>query len=273
MVNFARMQKVIYILIVGTVLLLQSCSEYNEVLKSDDYSRKFEMANELYDGGKFSRSIALYEQIYQRSPKSGEGELSYFRIGKAYYNVGDYYMGGYFLGMFPQRFPLSPKAEESLFLSAMCSVNNSPEHSLDQQETELAINDLQQFIDRYPNSYLVDSCNRIIDRLRLKIETKDFEAVELYAKTENYRAAVSSAITFMDEYPGSQFKEKVEYLLVKNSYYLALNSTEQKKKERIEDTIERYRTFVSHFPDSRYEKELSGYFDAMEKLTNKGSDN
>jgi len=31
------------------------------------------------------RSIALYEQIYQKMPKTGEGELAYFRIGKAYY--------------------------------------------------------------------------------------------------------------------------------------------------------------------------------------------
>jgi outer membrane protein assembly factor BamD (BamD/ComL family) len=71
-------------------------------------------------------------------PKTGEGELSYFRIGKAYYEEEDYYMAGYYMGAFTQRFPFSAKAQEAMFLSAMCSVKNSPEESLDQTETEQA---------------------------------------------------------------------------------------------------------------------------------------
>lgn len=260
------MRTVLYTLLIFSTIVLTGCSDYNQVLKSDDYRRKFELANSLYDDGSYARSIALYEQVYQRSPKSGEGELSYFRIGKSYYFEGDFYMAGYFLGMFPQRFPISPKAEESLFLSAMCSVNNSPAYNLDQQETELAINDLQQFIDRYPNSQLVDSCNHIIDRLRFKLEKKSFEGVQLYAKTENYRAAVSAAITFMEDYPASEYMEEADYLLVRNSYFLALNSTDDKKMERIGETIERYRNFVSHFPDSKKSRELNGYNDTMMKM-------
>jgi outer membrane protein assembly factor BamD len=251
------------------VILATSCSDYNRVLKSDDYGEKFEMANYLYDSvgtsGSKVRSISLYEQIYQRSPKTGEGELAYFRIGKAYYVSGDYYMAGYYLGQFPQRFPFSPKAEESTFLSAMCSVNNSPDWSLDQLETDVAINNLQQFVNQYTNSTLIDSCNNIIDGLRFKLETKSYESVRLYSKTENYRAAESSALTFLEDYPMSEFKEEVHYLLVLNSYYLAKNSVEQKKKERIEQTIERYSTFVAAFPDSKYVRTLAAYDDAMRK--------
>jgi len=260
------MKQIAGILSLGALVLLSSCSEYNKVLKSDDYNQKFETANSLYDqegtSGK-ARSIALYEQVYQRFPKRGEGEVSYFRIGKAYFLNGDYYMAGYYLGAFPNRYPVSTKAEEATFLSAMCSVQNSPEWPLDQLETDVAINNLQQFVDRYPNSVLVDSCNNIIDGLRFKLETKDYETVALYAKTENYRAAVSSAVTFLDDYPMSVFKEEVHYILVKNSYFLAKNSIDSKKMERIEHTIERYSTFVAAFPDSKYHKMLTGYDDVM----------
>ncbi len=248
------------ILFALTGIIIVGCSGYNGVLKSDDYGAKFTMANELYDDGSEVRSIALYEQVYQRMPKSNEGEVSYFRIGKAYYIGGDFYMAGYYLGMFSQRYPDSPKAEEALFLSAMCGVHASPESSLDQNETELAINDLQQFIDRYPNSNLVDTSNRIIDKLRFKIEVKDFDAVKLYSKTYNYRAAVSSALTFKDDYPRSTFSEEASYILVENSYLLAKNSVNSKKIERIDQTIERYRTFVVEFPDSKYKNLVTKYY-------------
>lgn len=263
------------------VVGMTSCSDYNEVVKSDDYARKIETANHYFDTGQtpivkkngklkvkkntILRSVTLYEQVYQRMPKTTEGELAYFRIGKAYYLAGDYYMGGYYLGMFPQRFPYSVKAEESMFLSAMCSVQNSPEHSLDQEETKLAIFDLQQFVDRYPNSFLVDSCNHIIDRLHSKLEIKDFEAVELYSRTQRYRAAVSSALTFMDDHPMSKHEEDVQFMLVENSYLLSKNSVDSKKVERIEQTIERYLKFVAQFPESKRRNALDGYHDLMKK--------
>lgn len=249
-----------YILLIGLALAFFACSDYNKVLKSDDYDRKFELANQYYENPAKSaqgKAIGLYEQVYQRFARSGKGELAYYRIGKAYYNTEDYYMGGYYLGNFPKRFPASVKCEEALFLSAMCAVNNSPEDILDQTETEVALNNLQQFIDRYPESKLVDSCNNIIDRLNFKLETKEFKSIELYDHTENYRSAVTTALDFIKNNPLSTYREKVHFYLVRNSFYLAKNSVESKKEDRINKTIERYQQFLKKFPDSKDLKELT----------------
>jgi outer membrane protein assembly factor BamD len=237
------------------LMLFSGCSEYNQVLKGDDYNTKFNLANSLFDEQDYFRSIALYEQIYQRMPKTGQGELAYYRIARGYFEEKDYEMSGYYFGSFNQRFPYSTKLEEAMFMTALCSVYNSPEHTLDQGETQLAINNLQQFVDAYPKSSLIDSCNRVMDRLRYKLELKDYDAVKLYAKTENYRAAVTSALTFIEEYPLSGFSEEIQFILLKNAYLLGVNSIEDKKCERIEQAIERYRTFVLLFPNSSYKAE------------------
>ncbi|MCO4813407.1 MAG: outer membrane protein assembly factor BamD [Flavobacteriales bacterium] len=257
----------ILFLLLGS-FLFGACSSYNKVLKSDDYGAKFEMANELFEKGEEVNAIALYEQVYQRMPKSSEGELSYFRIGKGYYTGGDTYMAGYYLNMFAKRFPASPKAEEALFLSALCAVSESPNHSLDQDATELAISDLQMFVDNFPNSNLVDSCNNTIDRLRFKLELKEYEAVKLYSKTESYRAAVSSAITFLEDFPMTNYREEITFLLVENSFHLAKNSVEVKKLKRIDDTIERYSTFVGEFPESKYLNLANRYTEEIRKERN-----
>jgi outer membrane protein assembly factor BamD len=265
------MKGILLFFVIASVLI--SCDSYNKVIKSDDYALKFQTADTLYNSGKYARSIVLYEQIYQRFPKTDQGEVAYYRIGKAYYNEKDYYMAGYYLGSYSSRFPFSPKAEEALFLSALCSVQNSPEPSLDPNETELAIKDLQMFINRFPNSTYLDSCNQTIDNLRKKLEIKDYEAVKHYSLTEYYRAAVVSAISFMEKYPLTEFKEEVSFLLVKNSYLLSINSVDTKKKERIEETIQRYRTFVSEFPQSEYKSQADAFRDKLEKelqLINQG---
>jgi len=247
--------RVIGILFIA-VFILGSCSDYQKVVKSDDYPLKFQQANELFDKQKYNKSIVLYEQIYQNSPKTDQGQVSYYRLAKSYYNLGDFYMAGYYFNSFIQRYPYSSKVEESLFMVAMCSVKNSPEFHLDQEETNIAINKIQQFINEYPESELVDSCNTIIDNLRLKIEIKEFETVKLYSKTESFKAATTAAQLFLENYPRSKFVEETWVLLVKNSYYLAKNSISSKKKERFEQTIERYRNFASLFSNSAYLKDL-----------------
>ena len=104
-----------------------------------------------------------------------------------------------------------------------------------------------------------------MDRLHMKLEKKDYDAVCLYSKTENFRAAVTSATSFMQDYPRSKNREEVMFILVKNAYYLALNSVDEKKKERIEQAMERYRTFVAEFPASMHDSEADGYNDALVK--------
>lgn len=252
----------------------QGCSSYNNAIRSDDFEQKFNLANELYDKKQYERCIALYEQVYQRMPKTGQGELAYYRIGKSYFAVEDYYMGGYYLNSFAEKFPMSSKVEETMFLGALCAVRNSPTWSLDQNETEMALNDLQMFINRYPTSTLVDTCNTIMDQLRFKLEKKDFEGVRLYAKMQNcptgecYKAAVASAEIFLNSYPKSVFREEAYYIVVKNSYFLAVNSVELKKMERIEKSIERYLNFAAEFPQTSYRKEIDSYYKRLNEELN-----
>lgn len=233
------------------LLFIGACSDYQKVVRGDDYEEKFIEANRLYDKGSYTKAIALYEQVYQRFPKTDQGQVAYYRMAKAYFEEKDYFMAGYYFNQFSIRYPLSENAEEALFMTAMCSVQNSPSYSLDQQETELALNDLQLFIQRYPNSLYVDSCNNVMDRLRLKLETKRFEAVKLYDKTQDNRAAVASAKSFLEDYPRSVYLKEAALLELENSYQLAVNSILSKKKERIENAMDTYTKYKHLFDEKK----------------------
>jgi outer membrane protein assembly factor BamD len=251
------------------VFTLASCDNYNRIVKSDDYEAKFEEANKLYDAGKYERCVGLFEQVYQRSPKSPQGEVSYYRMGMACYHVEDWYLASYYLASFQLKFPYSRLVEETTFLAALCAVHNSPEPSLDQTETEVALNELQNFINRFPNSEKVDTCNAVMDKLRFKLQTKDLMSVRLYSKTFNYRAAVVSAKSFLDDYPVSTYREEAMAILLRNSYLLAENSIESKLEDRIKDTEDTYGKFLAEFPESSYLREFESYpvkLEALKKL-------
>jgi len=107
----------------------------------------------------------------------------------------------------------------------------------------------------------------IIDNLRFKLEKKEFEAVQLYDRTENYKAAVAAGELFMEHYSRSVFLEETHYLIVKNSYFMTINSIESKKRERSAQTIERFRNFALRYATSKYLKELENYIAALEKTS------
>lgn len=257
--------KMKFLLVFSIVFItLSSCSDYQKIVKGDNYEEKVIEADRMFDKGSYTKSMTLYEQIYQRFPNTEQGRKAYYRLAKGYFAIEDYYMAGYYFNQFTQRYPNSENVEECLFMTAICSVKNSPQPSLDQEETELALNDLQMFVQRYPNSSLVDSCNRTMDRLRVKLETKRFDAVALYAKMENYRAAVYAAKSFLEEYPQSMYKKEVAFIEFENAYFLGLKSVFSKKKERLEDASEIYARYSDLYGEGEMRRKSERYIENIE---------
>jgi outer membrane protein assembly factor BamD len=151
-------------------------------------------------------------------------------------------------------------------MSAYCKSLNSPRYSLDQTNTVEAINELQLFIDVFPNSERVDDCIEIIKSLRSKLERKAFEIAKLYLKMDYYLAAITSFNNLLKRFPGTKYREQSLFYLTESYYYYALNSIESKQKERFLETVEAYDLFVSVYPESNFVKQADNYYKNSRKF-------
>ena len=257
---------VILSLLSALLLSITACSDFNKVMKSKDNEYKKKRAIEYYNTKEFTNAAAVLEDIIPYFKLSADGEKLYYYYCMANYEIGDYYLASYYFRRFINQYPSSIYAEECQFLSAICSVNNSPEYSLDQTDTLNALDQLQIFVDMHPNSSLVDSCNSIMDGLNLKLQKKQFQGAKQYHRTENYKAAVVDLENHLVDYPRSVYREETMYLTVLSYYELAINSIESKKRARLNETLKSYRKFVASFPDSEYTKELTVVAKKVEKL-------
>lgn len=240
-----------YLIWASCVILFASCSDFQKVLKSNDFEEKLTKAKEYYEKDDYYRALALYEELVPQSRGTGRAEEIYYYYSFCHYYQNDYILGAYHFKKFTMNFPNSKKVEECLFMAAMCHYKNSPPYSLDQTDTKKAIKELELFANNFTQSERIDSCNVLIDKLREKLEKKEFEIAKLYYKTENYRAAAASFVNFLKDFPDSERAEESRYLTVKAKYNLAKKSVPKKKLERINDTIEAYLTFVDSHPNSK----------------------
>ncbi len=133
---------------------------------------------------------------------------------------------------------------------------DSPKYSLDQTNTYDALKELQLFINMYPNSDKRDECNQLIDDLRFKLQTKDFEIAKLYYKMEDYIAAITAFENILKDYPDTDYKEDIFYYVILSYYHYAELSVLSKKKERYQAAIDAYEKFNTFFPNSKYQKEV-----------------
>jgi outer membrane protein assembly factor BamD len=254
------------VLLLASVTLMQaSCTKFSQIMKSNDYALKADAAMKYYAEKDWLKTVTILEDIIPYYKMTADGERYYFTYCMANYEMGDYLLSGYYFKKFVRQYPTSKNVEEALFLSAMCSVKSSPMYSLDQTETINALDEIQIFIDLYPNSSRVDTCNRIMDDLRAKMELKQYEYAMLYYRTENYKAAAVALDATLEKYPETIHREDILYYHVKSSFALAENSVPDKKKERYDNTLKSYRRFVAEFPESKRISELDGLKKRAEK--------
>ena len=267
-VNF--MKRFIYSLFFFTIL--SSCSEYQRVLKTDDIASKFKLGTELYELGKFEKANRLFLQIVPKYRGKPQAQKLMYMHCKAFYNTKDYYTANYKMEQFVESYPDSERVDEMAFLAAKSYYFLSPKYSRDQTETIDALEKLQEFINRYPDSKYFNDANAIIQELDLKLEKKAYEIALQYNKTGPYHRDYNSAIkafdNFLDSFPGSVFREDALFYKFDSAYKLAVNSVKWKQNERTEKALKYYRSLMRYFPETKYLAQTQLMHEELQNIKN-----
>ena len=263
------MRKFAYIFV---VLQLTSCSEYQNVLKNDDISAKFKLGTELYEAGKFEKANRLFLQIVPKYRGKPQAEKLMYMHSKSYYQTNDFYTSNFKMEQFVESYPKSERVDEMAFLAAKSYYYLSPKYSKDQTETIEALEKLQEFINRYPNSEYFDQANSLAQELDLKLEKKAYEIALQYNTTGPFHRDYNSAITafnnFLDNYPGSVYREDALFYKYDSAYKLAVNSVVWKQQERTDKALKYYKTLLRYFPKSKYLDKANSMHEELENLKN-----
>jgi len=256
------------ILWMGLLFLALSCSDFQKVVKSTDYEFKLKKAKEYYDHKEYGKSSQLYQELVNIFRGTNRADQIYYYLAKSFYGEKDYTLASHYFRLLIKEFPRSEFDEESQFLIGYSLYLDSPNPRLDQKTTQEAIDAFQLFLNIYPASKKVAEVNQLIDKLREKLVYKSYLSGKLYYDLQDYRAAVISLTNSIKEFPDSKYREELMYYLLKSKYLLGEKSIEEKKRERLNNAIDEYYTFVDEFPKSQYRKEADSFFNEIKKTMN-----
>ena len=248
-------------ILIFCLFIFSSCSKFSKLQKSDDLDLKREGAYKYFDKKDYFRASQLLEELVPLLKGTENAEKAEFTYAMCQYELRLLESSSFYFDYFLETYPRSIFAEEALYMVALSQFESSPGYYLDQGNTDKAIVALEAFIDKYPDSDRRAKCQGMIENLNDTLEKKDFENAKLFHQIMEYKAAIIVLGNFAKDYPNSLNREEALYLRVISSYKLARNSTDTKKPERFQQTIDFYISFVDSFPQSKKLKELENVFD------------
>ena len=166
---------------------------------------------------------------------------------------------------------------------------DTPEARLDQSTTYKAIQELQMFMENFPDSPRTADAQLMIFSLQDKLVEKDYLAAKLYYNLGTYTgnasmtaanringhnilACIVTAENALKDYPYPAMREEISILLLRAKFKLGVESVLEKKEERMREAIDEYYAFKNEFPESKYMKEVENIYKNASKYVKELND-
>lgn len=252
-------------------LLLSSCGEYNKLLKSTDYEYKYEAAKNYFAKGQYNRAATLLNELIAILKGTDKAEESLYMLGMSYYNQNDYQTAAQTFTQYYNVYPRGTFTELARFHAGKALYLDTPEPRLDQSGTYNAIQQLQMFLEYFPNSAKKDEAQNMIFALQDKLVMKEYLSAKLYYNLgnylgNNYESCVITAQNALKDYLYTNMREDLSILILRAKYEMAVFSVEDKREERYREAVDEYYAFKNEFPESKYMKDADRIFKEAQKI-------
>ena len=275
------MKKYIAIVLLSGAFLA-SCGEYNKVIKSTDYINKYEAAKSYFGQGQYLKASTLLEELIPILKGTSDAEESLYMLAMTYYNQGDYISASHYFTNYYNTYPKGTYTELARFHSGKALYLDTPEARLDQSSTYKAIQELQMFMEYFPQSKRKSEAQVMIFALQDKLVLKEYLSAKMYydlgtytgnasmnadgqINGNNFLACITTAENILKDYPYTSMREDVSILLLRAKYKLGVESVLEKIEERMRETIDEYYAFKNEFPESKYMKEVEKIYKEASK--------
>ena len=268
------MKKGFYTLLLG-LLLLTSCSKYNNLIKTSDIECKYEAAKAYFIGREYGKAAPLLEDIVSMLKGNRNAEESLYMLAMCYYESGDYETASQYFKTYYTSYQRGMYNELARFHCGKSLYKNIPVPELDQSSTYSAIQELQLFLEYYPATKFREEAQNMLFAMHDILVEKDFLSAKLYydlgsfdLMRNNYQACIVTAQNALKEYPYTKLREDLSILILRAKYKMAVKSVEEKKIDRYRDAVDEYYAFKNEFPESKYLEEAEKYYQESLKQVN-----
>jgi len=259
---------------IALVIVVTSCSKFRKIQKSEDWRVRYEAGLNYYAKKDYYRSSVLFEDILPIVRGLPEGEKVEFYLAYCQYYEKTYLLASNQFKTFYETYGRSSLAEEAHFMYAYSLYTSAPAPNLDQSESIEAMDAMQVFLNKYPDSKFAEQAAEVITVSHAKLEEKGFHNARHYLTLRSYTAAIIAFDNFRKNFPDSKYLEEIAYLKVVSQYELAEKSFPALQPKRFKIVIDYYQDLVDSYPGSKFIKDAEKMYSvSLIKVNGKKTNN
>lgn len=241
---------ILYLIIGGFLIAGLGCSRaLKKELRDDEYY--FNRGMEFLKKKNYQSAIENFQTVVDSFSGSERVVDAQYQLGEARFKNEEYLTAAYEYERVYSDYPSSEYAADAWYKKALCYFMESPKANLDQENTQLAIDEFNRFIDNFPRHELVKDARERILELESKLAYKYYLVAELYRKMRARDAALIYYKALVEEYPqtvwrpyawygmGCVHEDLEEWEDAENMFSLVVNSdTDNSLKKKASSRLE-----------------------------------
>lgn len=175
-------------LLLGVTLVVLSCAGRGKD-DQDEPTQYFEKGLALFEREKWSRAAEKFNWVVLNNPAGNLAVEAQYYYAECIYQQEQYVEAQLEFERLLRRWAGTERRAQVRYRIAQCLVAQSPAYQRDQSATLDAIDELQSFIDDFPDNEHTSPAEELIMKLRLKLAHKHYESGRLYLKWRRLASA------------------------------------------------------------------------------------
>jgi outer membrane protein assembly factor BamD len=212
-------------------LVIFNCSPNNNKIDKTS-SNEQETADEMYIDAmnKFNQkqlddAVVIFGQIERLYPLSNEAIQSQIMSGFIDYGNLNYDDAIYKFSKIINKYPSLKNIDYVYYMKALCYYEQISDERLDGKNNDLALENLDQLIKRFPNSKYSKDARQKIVLVNSNIAAKHMNIANFYQKTRKYTAALNRYKVVINNFSDTKFTPEALYRTVE--IYMTLGLKEE----------------------------------------------
>ncbi len=237
--NWKRSKKsatVVFLVLVAAAIIL-SCNK--KTIRPDlPADERFAIAMKMFDKHKYFEAKDQFRIITLSNSGSNIADKAQFYLGECHFNLKEYILSANEYERLIKIYPNSEYIDDAKYKLGLSYFELSPKYSLDQEYTNKAIQEFQEFLEDYPSSPLLPVVEKKLYEAREKLAKKAYEAAEQYRKLGLFRAGIIYYTLVLEKYYDSSFAPQSQFWL--GECYRRLN--------QFDKALDSYKSFLKKYP-------------------------
>lgn len=156
----------------------------------------------------FKQAIDTYNMVISNQPFKREAAEAQYKVGLCYYKRKEYLSAAYEYQRVMEDYSTSDWVDEASCGKALCYYEAALPSSYDQTPSQLTINSIEVFVERYPSNEAVADLQDKGREMRERIAKQRLATARFYEKRRSFKSAKIGYEVVVEQYAGTEAGEK-----------------------------------------------------------------